>query len=114
MQENKIWKIRTIKDYPQAHTHILIGKVDEMTAAWVKINCRTYHFGSSVSNIRAIRIGELMTRILPWNRIEIINELRDDFDFTATKLKLNEKSEITLTDINNLECTLITSYDNKH
>ncbi len=114
MQENNIWKIRTIKDYPQAHTHIIIGKVLEMRSAWVKTISRTYHFGSSVSNIRAIRVGELMTRIIPWNRIEIINELNNNFDFKNAKLKLNEKNEIILTDTNNIKCTLVTSYDNKH
>ena len=114
MEKNSIWKIRTIKDYPQAHTHILIGRVEKMTPAWVKLTCKTYHFGSSVSNIRAIRVGETMNRILPWNRIEIINELDREFDFTSAELKLNAKEEITLTDSNDKDCILVTSYDNRH
>ena len=38
--KNKIWKIRTIKNYPDAHNHLLVGKVLEITDSYVCIHCR--------------------------------------------------------------------------
>ena len=106
----KIWKIRTVKDYPQAHTHILVGQVMQMTNAWVKFYCRTYHFGSGISGTKSIKTGDAMIRILPWQRIEIINELDSQFDFVNAQL-ISHNHEIVLSDPNNYSCTIYSQYE---
>ena len=106
----KIWKIRTVKNYPQAQNHIIIGKVIEIHDSWISLKCRTYHFGTRASSLLAIRVGTIMNRIIPWSRIEIINELPIDFDYTQAELKLNNKSEILLSD-GNYSQPLITSQE---
>lgn len=111
-QENNIWKIRTIKDYPQAHNHILIGKVLQTNSAYVKLHCRTFHFGSSVSSLRCIREGSLENRIVPWNRIEIINEIEGDFDYENSKLAIDAEGQ-TILKSDKQKCTLLTPYENR-
>ena len=39
--ERKIWKIRTVKAYPEAHNHIIIGHVLERTDSYVRLDCKT-------------------------------------------------------------------------
>ena len=68
-------KIRTIKNYPDAHNHLLVGKVLEITDSYVRLHCRTYHFGRVINSPKDILIGGVMVRVVPWSRIEIINEL---------------------------------------
>jgi hypothetical protein len=33
--ERKVWKIRTIKNYPEAHNHLLAGEVLEITDSYI-------------------------------------------------------------------------------
>jgi len=84
--ETKIWKIRTIKNYPEAHNHLLVGKVLEITDSYVRLHCRTYHFSAVVNVPADIQIGELMVRVVPWSRIEVINELPPSFDYVRSTL----------------------------
>lgn len=80
-QESRIWKIRTIKNYPEAHSHLLVGQVLKMTEAFVRLHCRTYHYGRTLSKPGDVKVGNLMIRIVPWSRIEIINELPSAFNY---------------------------------
>ena len=96
--ENKIWKIRTIKNYPEAHNHLLVGKVLEITESYVRIHCRTYHFGRIVNKPDDIQIGDLMNRVVPWSRIEIINELPPTFDYIRNTLIADKEGEVIFKD----------------
>jgi len=96
--ETKIWKIRTIKNYPDAHNHLLLGKVLEITDSYVRIHCRAYHFGSIINRPEDIQIGHLMVRVVPWSRIEIINELPPTFDYTRNTLIANKEGGILFQD----------------
>lgn len=95
--ETKIWKIRTIKNYPDAHNHLLLGKVLEITDSDVR-HCRAYHFGSIVNRPEDIQIGHLMVRVVPWSRIEIINELPPTFDYTKNVLIANKEGGVLFQD----------------
>jgi hypothetical protein len=95
---NKIWKIRTIKSYPEAHNHLLVGKVLEITNSYVYIHCRTYHFGRTINRPEDVQIGNLMNRIIPWSRIEIINELPPTFDYVRNTITANREGEVIFQD----------------
>jgi len=94
----KIWKIRTIKNYAEAHNHILVGKVLDITDSYVRLHCRTYHFGSELHGPEDILIGALMVRVVPWSRIEIINELPPTFDYIQSTLIANKTGEVLFRD----------------
>lgn len=93
-----IWKIRTIKNYPEAHNHVIVGKVLEITDSYIRLHCRTYHYGRFVAKPEDIRIGSLMVRVVPWARVEIINELPATFDYTKTLLVATVEGEVFFSD----------------
>jgi len=99
--EPKIWKIRTIKNYPQAHNHLLVGKVLEITDSYVRLHCRTYHFGSLVSGPDDILIGNVMVRVVPWSRIEVINELPPNFDYVRSTVIADKVGQVLFMDKQN-------------
>jgi hypothetical protein len=96
--KNKIWKIRTIKNYPEAHNHLLVGKVLDITDSYVRIHCRTYHFGRIINSPEDVQIGNLMNRVVPWSRIEIINELSPDFDYIRNTITADKEGEVIFQD----------------
>lgn len=96
--ETKIWKIRTIKNYSDAHNHLLLGKVMEITDSYIRIHCRTYHFGRVINRPEDIQIGGLMVRVVPWSRVEIINELPPTFDYIRNTLIANKEGEVVFQD----------------
>ncbi|MBN2593893.1 MAG: hypothetical protein JXA81_10330 [Sedimentisphaerales bacterium] len=96
--KNKIWKIRTIKNYPDAHNHLLVGKVLEITDSYVRIHCRTYHFGRIINRPEDVQIGNLMNRVVPWSRIEVINELPPTFDYIRNTITANKEGEVIFQD----------------
>ncbi|MBN2139134.1 MAG: hypothetical protein JW720_15105 [Sedimentisphaerales bacterium] len=96
--QSPIWKIRTIKNYPEAHNHILVGKVLETTDSYVRLHCRTYHFCRVINGPEDIQIGSLMVRVVPWSRIEIINELPATFDYARSTLISDKSGEVLFQD----------------
>jgi len=96
--ERKVWKIRTIKNYPEAHNHLLMGEVLEVTDSYVRLRCRTYHFGRVVNRPEDIQIGSLMVRVVPWSRIEIINEMPPRYDYMRNTLVTNKEGEVLFSD----------------
>ena len=112
-KDKKIWKVRTVKNYPQAHNHLFIGQVLQITQSYVRLDCRTYHFGKAINNSKDIRVGMHGVRILPWNRIELINELPASFDFANAKLVSDAEGKIALSD-GTTNCILSSSYDNRY
>jgi len=109
----KIWKIRTIKNYPEAHNHLFIGQVLELHQSYVRLDCRTYHFGRAINSARDIRAGTKGIRILPWTCIELINELPSSFDYSKAELVSNKEGKIALSD-GKTDCILSSSYDNRY
>jgi hypothetical protein len=97
-ENGKIWKIRTVKEYTDAHNHILLGRVLGMTDSYVRLHCRSYHFGQIVKSLADIQEGCLMVRIIPWHRVEIINELSPSFGYTQVKLTAEKNGEVVLRD----------------
>jgi len=81
----KVVRVRSVKAYPSAHNHVAIGDVIDETPQYVVLLCKTYHFGSNVGGKKAtlrrgkyvngILEGDKAVRIIPWARIEVINEL---------------------------------------
>ena len=63
--EPRIWKIRAIKNYPEAHNHVLVGKVLEITDSYVRLHCRTFHFGPSLDSPEDVLVGAVMVRVIP-------------------------------------------------
>lgn len=112
-KEKIIWKVRTVKNYPEAHNHLLIGQVIGQTPSHVRLDCRTYHFGKTINNIKDIRAGSKGIRILPWNRIEMINELPSSFDCSQAALVYLKDGKIALSD-GKVDCIISSSYDNRY
>jgi hypothetical protein len=112
-EEKKIWKVRTVKPYFEAHNHILVGRVLEVTDSYVRMDCRTYHFGKSVNNEKDIFIGLCMVRVIPWARIEIINELPDTFDYMNAQIASNKDGTINIKD-KNLTYSLLSTAEKKY
>ncbi len=112
-KDKKIWKVRTVKNYPEAHNHLFIGHVLELTQSYVRLDCRTYHFSRATNSIKDIRTGGKGIRILPWHRIELVNELPSSFNWYEAKLISNKEEKIALSD-GKIECVLSSSYDNKY
>jgi hypothetical protein len=112
-KDRRIWKIRTVKNYPEAHNHLLIGRVLQVTASYVRLECRTYHYGRSVNTPKDIRTGDKNIRIVPWNRIEIVNELLPSFNYNEAKLAGDEKANVVLTD-GKAKCVIASSYDSRY
>ena len=112
-EEKKIWKVRTAKNYPEAHNHLFIGQVLELTLSYIRLDCWTYHFGRSINSLKEIRAGARGIRILPWSRIEMINELPSSFDYSKADLITTEDGKIALSD-GKTNCVLSSSYDNRY
>ncbi len=113
-QENKkIWKIRTVKPYPEAHNHIIVGLVLEATDAFVRIMSKSYHFGRAVSSEKDILTGPMMVRVIPWTRVEIINELSESFDYSNAKLSSGKDGNINIAD-KNFAYSLISNTEKKY
>jgi hypothetical protein len=100
-QKVAVWKVRTIKNYPDAHNHLLVGRVLEITDSYVRLHCRSYHFGRVVTKPEDIQIGGLMVRVVPWSRIEIINELPASFDYVRSTLVADKVGQVLFQDREN-------------
>ena len=94
----KILKIRTIKNYPQAHNHLIVGKALEINSTFIRLHCRTYHYGGIINSPKDIHAGELMNRMIPWNRIEIVNELPSDFDYINNIVAADNDGKVAFKD----------------
>jgi len=111
--ETRIWKVRSVKNYPEAHNHLFIGRVLQATQVYVRLDCRTYHFGKAINSAKDIRVGSKGVRILPWNRIELINELPGSFDYSKAELVTGKDGKVALSD-GKTDCVLSSSYDNRY
>jgi hypothetical protein len=96
--EPRMWKIRTIKNYPEAHNHVLVGKVLEITESYVRLHCRTYHFGPVLNAPEDVLVGAVMVRVIPWSRIEIINELPANFDYVRSTVISDKPGQVLFRD----------------
>ena len=112
VNDTKIWKIRTIKNYPEAHNHICVGEVLDIENSYVRLKCRTYHFGKSVNSLKDIRVGEVGVRIISWARIEIVNELDPGFSYEKAKLNVDQH-KVVLSD-GKFSYTIASSYDSRY
>ncbi|OHB59314.1 MAG: hypothetical protein A2167_05810 [Planctomycetes bacterium RBG_13_46_10] len=109
----KIWKVRTIKNYPEAHNHILVGKVLEITDSFIRMHCRTYHFGRAINGPKDIQIGSVMVRVVPWGRIEIINELPQNFNYTRGDLIADKEGQVLFQN-EQLACPLVSYSERRY
>ena len=105
-----IWKIRSIKPYRDAHNHLLIGQVVARDGVCVELLCRSFHYGRAVNGAKDIAVGAVEKRILPWSRIEIINELPASFDFQNAALQADEKGAVVFSD-QHYSCPIVTNQD---
>lgn len=91
MLKNMIVKLRWVKQYPTAHNHVAVGSVIAENDNYLVLRCKTYHFGDHVGGKKAKLcpgkyVGGIMesataTRIVPWHRVEVINELPPTTDW---------------------------------
>ncbi|MCF7974950.1 MAG: hypothetical protein K9N55_14110 [Phycisphaerae bacterium] len=98
-----IWKIRTIKNYPEAHNHLLVGRILNTTDSYIRLHCRAYHYGRMLNKPDDVRIGSLMIRVVPWSRVEIINELSSSFDYVKSALIALDDGQVFFHDGTNHE-----------
>ncbi len=94
---NKIVKVRTEKEYPEAKSHVAIGEVLEEKAQYLRLRCRTYHFGRFKSK-EGTKMGKIKVRCFPWEKIEVITELPQDIEWEIANFKLNKEGRLVLDD----------------
>jgi hypothetical protein len=77
-------RLRCKKQYPEAHTHIIIGEVEAETSRYVAVKGRTFHFRRLVDQLRSqVHCGQEAVRVIPWENIEIIHRLEAPVDYLA-------------------------------
>ena len=94
---NRIVKVRVEKPYPEAGNHVAIGEVLEENARYLRLRCRTYHFGKYKSE-RNVKAGEIQVRCFPYERIAVITELPQALQWEKANFKLNEDGKLVLDD----------------
>ena len=95
-ESRRVWKVRVVKPYAEAHNHLIIGEVIEESLVWVRIKGRTYHFGRSTQRLQDIKVGPNAVRLVPWNRVEVVNELPGSFDYANARLVADGKGNVAL------------------
>ena len=91
--KGKTIRLRCKKDYPGAHTHIIIGRVVEENESYIAVQGRSFHFARIVDGMRSqVTVGQETVRVIPWGNVELIHWLGDDpkVDWNA-KVKFDEK-----------------------
>ncbi|MFA7230426.1 MAG: hypothetical protein WC071_04085 [Victivallaceae bacterium] len=82
--KDKNIRLRCKKNYPEAHTHIIIGKVVEETCNYIAVKGRTFHFRRIVDQmISQVHCGDVMVRATPWENVEVIHWLDKQVDYNA-------------------------------
>ncbi len=82
--KGKIIRLRCRKSYPGAHTHVIIGKVEEENGHYIAVKGRTFHFSRIVDGMRSqVHAGISMVRIIPWDNVEIIHWLSEKTEWKA-------------------------------
>ncbi len=77
-------RLRCRKRYPDAHTHIIMGRVEAETPNYLVLQGRAYHFRNVTDQRRSrIHSGEVELRAVPWGNVEVIHVLDDRTDFRA-------------------------------
>jgi hypothetical protein len=95
MTDKKIWKIRTKKLYAEETNHVVVGELIEMNAFYVKMRCRTFHFKRPTQS-SGIIVGEIKTRLFPWDTISYIAELPENLQWETAKAEFSQKGDIVL------------------
>ena len=108
-----VWKVRVVKAYAEAYIHLLIGRVLARDGVCVELDCRSFHFGRVVNNLKDARVGDWGARIVPWLHIEIINVLPQRFDPREAELDLDGEGNILLKD-RVYGCSIVTSREPRH
>jgi hypothetical protein len=82
--KDKYIRLRCKKTYPEAHTHIMIGKVIEESINYIAIKGRTFHFRRLVDKMtKQVHCGEVAIRIVPWDNIEVMHCLDGKVDYNS-------------------------------
>jgi hypothetical protein len=82
--KDKFVRLRCRKTYPEAHTHLVIGKVVDETDRYIVMKGRTFHYKRIVDRGRSqVTRGEVTVRVIPWDNVEIIHELGGEVDYNA-------------------------------
>jgi hypothetical protein len=92
----KICKIRTVKNYSDAHNHLLVGRIEDSNSSAVMLHCVTFHFKRNIVSLRDVKAGGIGVRVLPWSRVEIMNIIPDDFEYESAKIALNPDGDVIL------------------
>ena len=100
LRVGQIIKVRTVKNYPQASNHVIVGNLLTISSNFLTIRCRTFHFSNVVNAVKTdIREGNLETRYIPIARIELVNDLPNGFAFDTAELQMvTESGNVFLVD----------------
>jgi hypothetical protein len=91
-------RLRCKKAYAGAHTHILIGQVVDVTQQYIAVRGWSFHFLRLVEGLKnQIHAGDISTRIIPWENIEIIHKLSEAVNY-HTNFTFNSAGHLVLQD----------------
>ena len=106
-EARRVWKVRIVKPYAEAHNHLIIGELLEETPTWLRIRGRTYHFGRASQRLQDIKVGSNSVRLIPRNRVEVVNELPASFDYADARLVTDGKGNVGLKHVRSV-CWILT------
>lgn len=95
MLTGKVVRIRWVKNYARAHNHVAVGLVMEETPVYLKLHCRTYHFGPFAGGSNGVVQTDASIRVVPWSRIEVLHDLGEGVRWNA-KAHFNDKGDCVL------------------
>jgi len=96
--KQKFIRLRCKKAYPEAHTHLMIGKVMEETSRYLAIKGRTFHYRKILDRkMSQFNCGSIAVRIIPWENVEIIHELGEKVDLDA-KITFDKSGNLVFCD----------------
>lgn len=100
----KIVHVRLKRRYMGCKNYIIIGEVLEENTMYIKLKCRTFHFGRLSFGMGGVHQGGLSVRGIPYGSIDTICELPED---TNWKVKPVYSDAADLVILDNEHKTLI-------
>ena len=98
---DKVIRLRCKKPYPDAHNHVIIGRVVDENESYIAVLGRSFHFAGILDRVTSkINPGRSNAiRVIPWGNVELIHVLDGDrINWSAEILFDNEKKHFFLDD----------------
>jgi hypothetical protein len=95
--EKRVVKVRQVKEYREAKSHVLIGEMLEENERYLRLRCKSFHFRTgSYKTTGNVDVGKIKARWIPWSMIAVVTELPADFDWVTAEFKIDKDGKLIL------------------